>query len=215
MSKARDTINTVSPRSKRIRRTRGVAEAEILDAASELLAEREFRDLTVSAVMERTGMKRAAFYNYFDDRSDLVVRLLGRIEHEMMAASSLWLEDWGGGPARLREALADAIAVFAQHGHVLRAAHSASYHDETVERHYRHGFVQDFIDAVATRIRAENRAGRAAVPNPDVVAEALVLMNSTVLSEQFGRPGKGRPELVSEAIVLIWERAIYGASDSA
>lgn len=214
MSKARDTINTVSPRSKRIRRTRGVAEAEILDAASALLAEREFRDLTVSAVMERTGMKRAAFYNYFDDRSDLVVGLLGRIEHEMMAASSLWLEDWGGGPTRLREALADAIAVFARHGHVLRAAHSAWYHDETAERHYRHGFVQDFIDAVATRIRAEKRAGRAAVPDPDAVAEALVLMNSTVLSEKFGRPGNGRSEPVSETIVLIWERAIYGGSDS-
>ena len=206
----------MSTRSKRIRRTRDVAEAEILDAASSLLAECEFRDLTVSAVMERTGMKRAAFYNYFGDRNDLIVGLLGRIEHEMMAASSLWLEDWGGGPGRLREALADAIDVFARHGHVLRAAHSAWYHDETVERYYRQGFVQDFIDAVAKRIRAEKRAGRAAVPNPDAVAEALVLMNSTVLSERFGRPDKGRSnKLVSDTVVLIWERAIYGTPDPA
>jgi TetR/AcrR family transcriptional regulator, ethionamide resistance regulator len=187
-----------------------VAEAEILDAASELLAESDFRDLTVSAVMERTGMKRAAFYNYFADRNDLVIRLLARIEHEMMAASSLWLEDRGGGPARFREAMSEAIGVFARHGHVIGAAHAASFHDQAVERHYRHAFLQAFIDAVALRIRAENRAGRAAVPDPERVAEALVLMNATVLSERLGRPAKERPEPIGETIILIWLRVIYG-----
>ena len=200
----------VSTTAKRIRRRPEVAEAEILNAASELLIESEFRDLTVSAVMERTGMKRAAFYNYFADRNDLVVRLLGRIEHEMMAASSLWLEDQGGGPARFREAMNDAIGVFARHGHVISAAHAASFHDEAVERHYRHAFLQAFIDAVATRIRAENQAGRAAVPDPEQVAEALVLMNATVLSERLGRLPREQPEPISKTIILIWLRVIYG-----
>jgi AcrR family transcriptional regulator len=204
------TRKTASTKARRIRRRPDVAEAEILDAASELLAESDFRDLTVSAVMERTGMKRAAFYNYFHDRNDLVSRLLGRVEHEMMAASSLWLEDPGGGPARFREAMNDAIGVFARHGHVLGAAHAASFHDEAVERHYRHVFLQAFIDAVATRIRAENRAGRAAVPNPERVAEALVLMNAAVLSERLGGPRKERPGPISKTIILIWARVIYG-----
>jgi AcrR family transcriptional regulator len=205
-----NTINTVSSKRKRIRRKPDVAEAEILDAASELLVESEFRDMTVSAVMERTGMGRATFYNYFADRNDLMVRLLGRIEHEMMAASGSWLEDRGGGPARFREGMNDAIGVFARHGHVISAAHAASYHDEAVERHYRHVFLQAFIDAVATSIRAESKAGRAAVPSPEKVAEALVLMNATVLSERLGRPPKEGPEAISKTIVLIWLRVIYG-----
>jgi AcrR family transcriptional regulator len=206
----RHTINRVSTKRKRIRRRPEAAEAEILDAAGELLAERDFRDLTVGAVMERTGMQRSAFYNYFDGRNELVIRLLGRIEHEMMAASRLWLEDRGGGPARFREAMSDAIGVFARHGHVIGAAHAASFHDEAVERHYRQVFLQAFIDAVARRIRAENQAGRAAVPDPERVAEALVLMNATVLSERFGRRRKERPGPISETIILIWLRVIYG-----
>ena len=200
----------MSTTQKRVRRKPEVAEAEILDAASGLLAESDFRDLTVSAVMERTGMKRAAFYNYFGSRNDLVVRLLQDIEHEMMDASSLWLEDRGGGPARFREAMSDAIAVFARHGHVISAAHAASFHDVAVERHYRLVFLQAFIDAVAIRIEAENEAGRAAVPDPEQVAEALVLMNATVLSERFGRRRKEQPEVVGPTIILVWERVIYG-----
>ena len=201
-------MSTTQP--KRIRRKPEAAEAEILDAAERLLAESDFRDLTVSAVMERTGMKRAAFYNYFGSRHDLVVRLLQDIEHEMMDASRLWLEDRGGGPARFREAMSDAIAVFARHGHVISAAHAASFHDVAVERHYRLVFLQAFIDAVAIRIEAENEAGRAAVPDPEQVAEALVLMNASVLSERFGRRRKEEPEVVGPTIILVWERVIYG-----
>jgi AcrR family transcriptional regulator len=200
----------VSTKPKRIRRKPEVAEAEILDTAGELLGEIDFRDLTVTAVMERTGMKRAAFYNYFSGRNDLVVRLLARIEHEMMGASSVWLEDRGGGPARLRSGLEDAIGVYVRHGHVIAAAHAASFHDDVVERHYRDGLVQDFIDAVARRIRAENKAGRAAVSSPEQVAEVLVLMNAAVLSERFDRPRHEPSEPISKTIISIWMRAIYG-----
>lgn len=195
---------------KRVRRKPEVAEAEIFDAASELLSESDFRDLTVSAVMDRTGMKRSAFYNYFDDRSALVMRLLGRIENEMMDAAATWLEDEDGGPAKLGEGLDGVIRIYVRHGPLLRAAHEASFHDEAAERYYRHTLLQDFIDAVAQRIRAENRAGRASVSNPEEVSSALNLMNATVLAERFGRPGTHPPEPVSEAIRLIWTRTIYG-----
>ncbi len=206
----RATITGVSTELRRIRRKPEVAEAEILDAAAELLSESDFRDLTVSAVMDRTGMKRSAFYNYFDDRGALVMRLLGRIENEMMAAARAWLEDEDGGPARLGEGLDGAIRVYVRHGHVLRAAHEASFHDEVAERYYRHTFLQDFIDAVAQRIRAENCAGRTSVSDPEEVSSALNLMNATVLAERFSRPGAHPPEPISEAIRLIWTRVIYG-----
>jgi TetR/AcrR family transcriptional regulator, ethionamide resistance regulator len=204
------TRNTVSAKPKRIRRRPEAAEAEIFAAAGGLLADSEFRDLTVRAVMERTGMQRSAFYNYFDGRNDLVIRLLARIENEMMRASRAWLEAEAGGPEKLREALDEAIGVYARHGHVLRAAHEASFHDEVVERYYRHTFLQDFIDAVARRIQAENHAGRAAVPDPEQVAGALVLMNATVLAERLGGPAKDQPESITETASLMWARVIYG-----
>jgi hypothetical protein len=108
------------------------------------------------------------------------------------------------------EGLNGGIDVYARHGHVLRAAHAASFHDEAVEHYYRNTFLQDFMDAVESRIRAENRAGRASVPDPPEVARALVLMNATVLAERLARPTEDRPESVSKTICQMWLRVIYG-----
>ena len=156
----------MSSSTKRIRRRPEQAEAEILDAASELLEVSAFRDITVTAVMERTGMQRPAFYKYFGDLNALVVRLLARIEGEMMDAAAIWLTDHAGGPRKLGDALKAAIDVFAKHGHVLAAAHAASFQGEAVERYYRYGFLQAFVDAVTARIEADNAAGHADVPDP-------------------------------------------------
>ena len=104
----------------------------------------------------------------------------------------------------------EAIGVFARHGHVLAAAHAASFHDEAVERYYRHGFLQAFVDAVGAPIRAENAAGRADVPDPKGVATGLVLMNASTLTEAFGRPDVDPPASTAETNLFIWERVIYG-----
>ncbi|MFN8164160.1 MAG: TetR/AcrR family transcriptional regulator [Solirubrobacterales bacterium] len=195
---------------KRIRRQPEVAEAEILDAADEFLSRSDFRHLTISGVMELTGMKRATFYSYFADRNDLMLGLLGRVEDEMMGAAAIWFDDRGGGVDRLREGLKAAIGVYAKHGNVLRAAHEASFHDEAIAQRYRYGLLQDLIDATAARIRDENVAGRTSVPDPQLVAESLVLMNSMVMAEHLGRPSDEAIEALAVANLWFWERVIYG-----
>ncbi len=186
-------------RPRRIRRKPDVAEREILDAAARFLETNEFRDLTVDAVMQGTGMRRSAFYNYFNGRSGLVLRLVAQIEDEMLAASRLWFDDTDDSITSLELALDASIDVWARNGHVLRALHAASYHDDDVLQYYRHGLVQTFIDAVAKKLRAERRAERSSVPNPKDVAHALIMMNIGVLSEEMGRPagqepGRGPPD---------------------
>jgi len=196
---------------KRVRRKPEVAEAEILEAASDLLHEGDFRSLSVEEVMERTAMQRPTFYNYFADRNELVMRLLGRIETQMMDASQPWLD--AGGPPLLADALDGVVAVYAEHGHVLRAAHEASFHDEAVEQYYRHTLLQNFMDGVARRLRAEKRAGNVNVPNPEALAHALLLMNASVLAERLGRPHPDSPRAVAATIKFVWARAIYDRDD--
>ena len=136
-----------------------------------------------------------AFYNYFDSRYDLVLRLVQGIEAEMMEASRLWFDDASDDPvATLKSALDAAIAVWVRHGHVLHALHQASYHDAEVERYYRGGLVEPFIDAVAQRLRAEKRAGRTSIPSPNDMAHALITLNINVLSERLGRVAGRAPE---------------------
>jgi len=196
---------------KRVRRKREIAEEEILAAASDLLREGEFRSLSVEEVMEHTAMQRPTFYNYFADRNELVMRLLGRIETQMMDASQPWLD--AGGPALLADALDGVVAVYADHGHVLRAAHEASFHDAAVEQYYRHTLLQNFMDGVARRLRAEKRAGNVNVPNPDALAHALLLLNASMLAERLGQPTPDQPRAVAATIKFIWARTIYKRDD--
>ena len=93
---------------------------------------------------------------------------------------------------------------------MLRAAHAASFHDAAVEQHYRHTLLQNFMDVVARRLRAEHRAGRATVPDPVHVAHALLLMNASVLAERLGRPPGDRPQAVAKTLRFIWARTVYG-----
>jgi len=183
----------------------------ILTAAEDLLRETDFRSLTVEAVMSRTDMRRSSFYNYFADRNALVMHLLGRIEDDMMNVARPWLET--GEPPLLGDALDGVAAIYAQHGHVLSAAQAASFHDAAVERHYRHTLLQNFIDAVARRLRAEHRAGRATVPDPVHVAHSLLLMNASVLAERLGRPPTDRTAAVARTLRFIWARAVYGRDE--
>jgi hypothetical protein len=86
------TRTTKVPKELRVRRKPEDGEREILDAAERLLEQRDFRDLTVDEVMSGTGMVRSAFYNYFENRNELAMWLLQRIEAEMTEASATWLE---------------------------------------------------------------------------------------------------------------------------
>jgi TetR/AcrR family transcriptional regulator, ethionamide resistance regulator len=201
------------PRAKkapRIRRLPERAQQEILDAAEDFLSDHDFRDLSVDEVMARTGMVRSAFYNYFRDRNHLAVALLARVEFEMIAGAR-WLEgDLSDDPvADLADAVRQAAAVYARHGHVVRAIHEASYHDDAVEQAYRYGVLENFIQIVTRRLREEKRAGRTSVANPAEVARALLLMNATVLVERLGRSPAARPGDVARPLIYIWQQAIY------
>ncbi|HKM55159.1 MAG TPA: TetR/AcrR family transcriptional regulator [Isosphaeraceae bacterium] len=197
------------PTQRRIRRTPADAEREILGAAEAFLQENHFRNLTVDGVMAATGMKRSAFYNYFADRNALILRLLQDIEAEMMQAISPWLERSGDPETALRTGLEQVAQIYGLHGHLLRAIHEASFHDDDVERAYRQ-VVDDFVEVVAALLRRENRSGRTAIPRPRRVAEALLTMNTNLLMERLGRARNENPRAVAETLQFIWERTIYG-----
>lgn len=203
----------MSATPKRVRRKPEVARSEILEAGSALLAEEGFPGLTVSRVMERTAMKRASFYKYFDDRNDLMVALIDQIREDLMEVTNVWFLDPAGGPENLRTGLELGVRAFADHGPVISAAYAASLADPEVQRNLRDGLVQVFIDATEMRIQAECDAGRATVDDPAGMARALVLMNVANLSEVFSEPQAAElVDEVAETAITIWSRAIYGGS---
>src|SRR5215210_4938812 len=82
------------------------AERMILAAGRAFLEEHPFREMTVEEVMIRTGLSRPAFYAYFQDRYDLVTRLLEGIGGLLFALDWRWLSGTSDG-GDVRKVLVD------------------------------------------------------------------------------------------------------------
>ena len=196
------------PRRRR-RRTAEVAEREIVAAAGAFLRERPFRELTVDEVMRRTDLSRPSFYVYFRDRHDLVLRVVEHLGSELFTMSERWLRGGNEGPERARRALDGIVAVFAEHGPVLRALADAAADDPDVEAAYGK-LLQSFVDATARHIDEEVAAGRILPLDAAETAKALVWMMERYLNLSFGREPATRREAVADTLITIWTRVLYG-----
>jgi AcrR family transcriptional regulator len=205
-----------SRRPRRPRHDPRESEREILAAAEELLRERPFREITVEAIMGRTGLKRPAFYAHFRDRYDVVLRVVEQLQEALFGMANRWLQ--GSEPeSDARAALDGIVGIYETHGPVLQALADAATSDARVQEAYR-ALVQAFVDATAEHIRAEQALGRTAVEvDPQETAHALVLLNERYLAEVFGR---ARPTDLDRSRVVgvlthIFLATLYGGAAAA
>jgi AcrR family transcriptional regulator len=205
-------------RVPRRRRKPEEAEQAILAAARAFLQEHPFREMTVEGVMARTGLSRPAFYAYFQDRYELVTRLLEGIGGLLFAVDRRWLAG-GGGREEAVEALIFALwrgsETFVRYGLVLRAIADAAGQDPRVEEVYRYGLIERLVAAVAARIARDVKAGISPDDlDPEETARALVLLTERYLLDAFGRPeARPSPERVAAVVAVVekvWVRTLYG-----
>jgi AcrR family transcriptional regulator len=178
-------------------------------AAESLLRERPFRELTVDEVMRRTDLSRPSFYVYFRDRHQLVLRVVEHLGSELFTMSDRWLRGTGEGPAIAREALDGIVAVYTEHGPVMRALADAATDDPSVEQAYA-ALVQTFVDATARHIDEEIAAGRILPLDGYETAKALVWMMERYLNLSLGREPLTPHATVADTLATIWTRVLYG-----
>jgi TetR/AcrR family transcriptional regulator, ethionamide resistance regulator len=196
------------PRRRR-RRTPEVAEQEIIAAAEALLRERPFRELTVDEVMRRTDLSRPSFYVYFRDRHHLVLRVVEHIGGELFTVSDRWDPGERDGRALVHTATEGIVAVFAEHGPVLRALADVDADDPEVDEVYGQ-LVQSFVDATARHIEREIAAGRILPLDAEETAKALVWMHERYLTLSLGREPATERQVVADTLHTIWSRVLYG-----
>jgi AcrR family transcriptional regulator len=202
-----------SPRTETNRRRRRkpeAAEAEILSAAESFLREHPFRDMTVDNVMARTGLSRPSFYEYFRDRSDLIVKLVDRLYERDRALSAMWFTDSDSAEG-IRHTVRELVQSYVSHGPLLRALSDSTHVYENVEERYREGF-RTTVGDIARRIREFVANGEMSIEglDPPEIAAALVGMNERYLIEKFGRDSKADPRVVTDTLVAIWLRVLHG-----
>src|SRR4051812_38875175 len=159
---------------------RAAIEAGVLEATEALLAEGlPFAELNIEKIATRAGISRTAFYFYFRDKRELLVRLTSEVNGELMAAADTW---WSGD-GDLRAALQRIAGLYDQHGALLRAVVEVSTYDEAVAEYWR-SLLGRFVDATRKRIEAEQAAGRALDGPAGAMAFAMVWMVERAFYEQ-------------------------------
>ena len=160
--------------------------------------------------MRRTDLSRPSFYVYFTDRHQLVLRVVEHLGSELFAMSDRWLSGSGEGADLARQALDGIVAVYVEHGPVMRALADAAADDPGVEQAYG-ALVQRFVDATARHIEEEIAAGRILPLDADETAKALVWMMERYLILSLGREPLTPAPAVAETLATIWTRVLYRA----
>jgi AcrR family transcriptional regulator len=183
---------------------RGETRARIVAAAEEELRTRPLRDVSVEEVMGRAGLTRTLFYRHFDDLFDLVLSVARPAFDDLFAVDEAVLQAQADDGDRLRQAIAPAVALFAQHGPLIRAVAEASVFDAAVEEIY-HAALERFA-ALTERFLEQVRAP---VADRAQTARALTFLNVGYLLDSFGAEPRVSAEEATTTILELW-RAVAG-----
>lgn len=191
---------------------RQAVEASLLEATAALLYEGlPFADLSVERISRKAGISRTAFYFYFADKRELLERLTSDVNALILEQANMWWEDSGPPADRLRDALANALAIYREYSVLIRATAEVATYDEEVS-HHRRGLLEQVAEVTERHIAEENAAGRAACEFPRTTALALTWMTESAFLQQVaGEPAIDEGEMV-EALASIWLRSIYGVA---
>lgn len=189
---------------------REAVQAAVLQATEELLAEgARFADLNIERIATRAGISRTAFYFYFKDKRELLVKLTEGVTVELYQQADTWFSGQGDPRAEVRDALQSVTDLYGAHGALMRVIVEVSTYEEEVATFWR-GLIDRFVVAAAERIRTEQAAGRAPEGDAAAMAFALVWMCERTLYQQMVQDVPFDSAVVAATLEAIFMRAIYG-----
>jgi AcrR family transcriptional regulator len=201
-----------SPARREPATTKRVAiQTTVLAATEALLAEGgSYADLNIERIATRAGISRTAFYFYFRDKRDLLMRLTAEVNELLYQQADIWFSGAGAPESEMRRALTNIAALYREHGVLLRAIVEVSTYDEQVAEFWR-TMLGRFVEASCRRIETEQASGRAPAQHAHATAFALVWMTERTMYQQLVQGEPLAAEELVEALVRIWLRAVYAA----
>ncbi|HMJ32324.1 MAG TPA: TetR/AcrR family transcriptional regulator [Baekduia sp.] len=188
---------------------RAQVQAKVLTATEKLLAEgSSYADLNVERITTAAGISRTAFYFYFRDKRDLLMRLAGDVTELLYAQADIWFSGEGDDPEdEIREALTRIAALYKEHGTLIRAIVEVSTYEEDIATFWR-GLLNRFVEATARRIERE---GQPLPSTAHATAFALTWMVERTFYQQLVQEQPLPDDEVIDAIVGIYRGTVYGA----
>ncbi|MEA2193884.1 MAG: TetR/AcrR family transcriptional regulator, ethionamide resistance regulator [Solirubrobacteraceae bacterium] len=191
---------------------RQATEAAVLTAMEELLGEgMPYAALSVERIATRAGISRTAFYFYFADKRELLMRLATELADELYREADAWWSGAGDGSQQLTAAIGKIATLYRAHSPLVCAIVEVSAYDEVVGPFWR-TLVGRFVEASAQRIATEIAAGRAAPAiAPEATSFSLVWMTERALYQMLVQDGPVRDDELVEALSRIWTTTLYGS----
>jgi AcrR family transcriptional regulator len=197
------------PRAER----RAATTEQILAATDELLADGEgFADLSVERIAERAGLSRTAFYDYFEDKRELLIRLIARADLPLFDEPED-PQDAPSEPEAIEAQIRASMRWVRANTELFRAAVEATSYDDVIREHWHARLVDPFIDATERRIKRRQSAGEALPINPRAAAEVIVVMVIQTLYHHVSHDTKVGDRTLAETLTAIVIRSVYGPVD--
>ena len=182
----------------------------IVETAIEFHEQHPYRELNAGVLMERTGLSRPAFYQYFKNIPALIAHLLERLAAQMGEAANEWLMEDGDRIKALRAGHEGIATVVRRHGRLFRAIAEAAHLDAELEVVW-NTFVDEWVAGVADRIRHEQAQGLIDRSlDAEWISRALNHMDVELLIGAFGKDPQDPLDTVVETIMTVWCRTLYG-----
>jgi TetR/AcrR family transcriptional regulator, ethionamide resistance regulator len=189
---------------------RAAIQAAVLEATEELLAEGvSFADLGIEKIATRAGISRTAFYFYFADKRELLMRLTEEVNALLFEQADAWFSSEEDPEGELRAALANIAMLYDEHSVLLRAIVEVSTYDEEVAVFWR-STLGRFVEATERRISQEQADGRSVVKNARAAAFALTWMTERTLYQELVQEQPIAKDELVDAMAEIWLRSVYG-----
>lgn len=202
-------VQTLSRRPESPTEKRQAIEFAVLQAMEDLLAEgATYATLSVERIAKRAGISRTAFYFYFADKRELLMRLATKLSDDLYREADAWWSGAGDGPEQLTTALAKIAALYRAHGPLVCAIVELSTYDEVVGPFWQE-LVGRFVEKSAERIAAELPAGSTA-PSPEATSFALVWMTERTLHQMLTQDDGARDDELVAALAGVWVATVYG-----
>jgi TetR/AcrR family transcriptional regulator, ethionamide resistance regulator len=195
---------------------RAAAEERIVHAARELLHEGEpFADLSIEQIASRAGISRPAFYGYYRDKRELLIRLIADSAAPVFREADELVGGRPSGPTEIPFTINAAMAWARGSPEIYCAGIEASAYDEVVGRYWREELLDRFTEVIERRIRSQRAKGEALPINPGAAARSLVLMVMYTVYDQVRHERATTDKQLVETLTTIAVRTVYGPVDAA
>ncbi|MCV7340858.1 TetR/AcrR family transcriptional regulator [Mycobacterium haemophilum DSM 44634] len=154
----------------------------ILRAVRELLEEKPFAELSVSAISHRAGVTRSGFYFYFDSKYAVLAQILAEVVEELEELTQYFApRQPGESPEQfVKRMVGSAAVVYARNDPVMTACNVARHNDIEIQDIFERQFEVVLGQLVAV-VEAEMKAGTAHPICADIPTLIRTLVGTTAL----------------------------------